>query len=243
MDKSILEMPLITTVDQGDILPIVDISEPNDELRNKKLSVNQLIGSKADIDSPFFIGSPQANTPAASDNTTKLATTAFVKRALSNIGTGDYTSPINVYEVAKGNREYTDINQAYLDSKTNENSLIVVHPGEYQVVPLEIETIVNFYLHPGAIICTESSSPLFKPVFRLTEEGYYNVGRFSIYGKGELINRGSGEVLYIDINEYSYNIEALRMESIGGNTIVIKAGVVNIDCDYIRGYDYFQQPS
>jgi hypothetical protein len=39
----------------------------------------------APLDSPAFTGEPTAPTPAASDNSTKLSTTAFVKTALSGI--------------------------------------------------------------------------------------------------------------------------------------------------------------
>lgn len=41
------------------------------------------LGSKADIASPTFTGTPAAPTPASTDNTTKLATTAFVRGAIT----------------------------------------------------------------------------------------------------------------------------------------------------------------
>lgn len=45
---------------------------------------------KANLASPNFTGTPTAPTPASNDNSTKLATTAFVTAAINNIaGTGD----------------------------------------------------------------------------------------------------------------------------------------------------------
>lgn len=43
----------------------------------------------APLDSPAFTGTPTAPTPATSDNTTKIATTAFVQGEISAFGAGD----------------------------------------------------------------------------------------------------------------------------------------------------------
>ena len=42
------------------------------------------VDAKAKLNSPIFTGTPKATTPSAGDNTTKLATTAFVKTAITN---------------------------------------------------------------------------------------------------------------------------------------------------------------
>ena len=46
------------------------------------------LNSKADINSPIFTGSPASTTPSAGDNSTRIATTAFVQNALSGVGGG-----------------------------------------------------------------------------------------------------------------------------------------------------------
>lgn len=43
----------------------------------------RIVAGSAPIDSPAFTGNPTAPTPAAGDNDTSIATTAFVKTALS----------------------------------------------------------------------------------------------------------------------------------------------------------------
>lgn len=43
------------------------------------------VGKKASIDSPAFTGTPTAPTAATSDNSTQIATTAWVRAAMSNI--------------------------------------------------------------------------------------------------------------------------------------------------------------
>lgn len=46
------------------------------------------LGLKAPLDSPAFTGNPTAPTPAATDNDTSLATTAFVRAAMALFGVG-----------------------------------------------------------------------------------------------------------------------------------------------------------
>ncbi len=60
--------------------------------------------SRAPTDSPAFTGTPTAPTPAASDSSTKLATTAHVKSVLGNLGGNvayDTTGPIAATDAGK----------------------------------------------------------------------------------------------------------------------------------------------
>ena len=50
-----------------------------------KGKVDELLGTKANSASPAFTGTPTAPTPTASDNSTKVATTAFVKTAVAGV--------------------------------------------------------------------------------------------------------------------------------------------------------------
>ena len=47
---------------------------------------------KADIASPTFTGSPKSVTPNANDNSTRIATTAFVKNNLGSIASLNITT-------------------------------------------------------------------------------------------------------------------------------------------------------
>jgi phage-related tail fiber protein len=63
------------------------LKEIADQLTNDESAVSALtavVGTKAPSDSPTFTGTPKAPTPASGDNSTQIATTAFVAGALSN---------------------------------------------------------------------------------------------------------------------------------------------------------------
>lgn len=55
-----------------------------------KGKVDALFTQKAPLASPAFTGAPTAPTPAAADNSTKVATTAFVKTAILGMATEAY---------------------------------------------------------------------------------------------------------------------------------------------------------
>ena len=66
-------------VDDSDVLALVDASEPDLTLSNKKVRVRTLHEFIAPIDSPTFTGVPRSTTPLVGDNTTKIATTEWVQ--------------------------------------------------------------------------------------------------------------------------------------------------------------------
>lgn len=51
-------------------------------------NINNSLNNKANINSPTFTGTPTAPTPENGDNSTKIATTAFVVNAMSSSGGG-----------------------------------------------------------------------------------------------------------------------------------------------------------
>lgn len=63
----------------GNPLKIVKGTEIDTEFNN----IATAVATKADLNSPSFIGTPQAPTPAAGNSTTLLATTAFVANAIT----------------------------------------------------------------------------------------------------------------------------------------------------------------
>ena len=65
----------------GNPLKIVKGTEIDTEFNNIAVAV----ATKADINSPSFTGTPTTPTPAAGDNTTKIANTAFVQAALQAV--------------------------------------------------------------------------------------------------------------------------------------------------------------
>lgn len=64
-------------------------------------TVPELI-SKANLSSPTFIGNPKAPTPATGDNSTKIATTAFVNTAINNSTTSLNNAKTNVSQQFTG---------------------------------------------------------------------------------------------------------------------------------------------
>ena len=55
-----------------------------------KYALKSDLNTKANINSPALTGTPTSTTPASSDNSTRIATTAFVKAALSGIDLSKY---------------------------------------------------------------------------------------------------------------------------------------------------------
>lgn len=64
----------------GNPLKIIKGQEINDEFN----AIQTAIATKADISSPAFLGTPTAPTQATGNDSTRLATTAFVRDALAN---------------------------------------------------------------------------------------------------------------------------------------------------------------
>ena len=58
---------------------------------NSIATINTSLSSKADLASPVFTGIPAAPTPVTSDNSTKLATTEYVKANLATVSAGTLT--------------------------------------------------------------------------------------------------------------------------------------------------------
>lgn len=69
-----------------------DITELNDNWDGIDATLKELSDNKAPLDSPNFSGTPTAPTPTTGDDSTKLATTAFVKTAVGNV---DLSSKMN----------------------------------------------------------------------------------------------------------------------------------------------------
>lgn len=67
------------------------VDSMNSTLSGQQITISGLqlsLNSKAEINSPTFTGSPASTTPSAGDNSTRIATTAFVQEAISGFGGG-----------------------------------------------------------------------------------------------------------------------------------------------------------
>ena len=112
-------------------------------------SVWSAINGKANLASPAFSGTPTSPTPTGSDNSTKLATTAFVQTALGG-GASEPVKPVSVYSTSTAglsttlteisfDEENFDENN-YHDNVTNNNRLTVpADAGGYHLVSLSME--------------------------------------------------------------------------------------------------------
>lgn len=72
-------------VDDSDYLALVDASEGDLTLSNKKVRVRTLHEFVAPLDSPELTGVPRSTTPLLGDNTTKIATTEWVQNEFGAI--------------------------------------------------------------------------------------------------------------------------------------------------------------
>lgn len=111
----------------GNPLKIVKGTEIDTEFNNIAVAV----ATKSDINSPSFTGAPTAPTPAAGDNTTKIATTAFVKSNVTSPTFGG-TTTVDVLSLNTSGTGWTidesadvvyfkhnGVNKAKLDSSGN----------------------------------------------------------------------------------------------------------------------------
>lgn len=88
-------------------------SSSTNPVQNK--AINTALGLKANLASPTFTGTPKAPTAAAGTNTTQLATTAFVKTAITNAAVTVDTSMSD----ASTNPVQNKVAKAYIDSKVS----------------------------------------------------------------------------------------------------------------------------
>lgn len=72
--------------------PISETRGTSSLVRNEFALVATAVNSKADVDSPAFTGTPTAPTPATTDNSTKLATTAMVQGLVATMPAGTLPS-------------------------------------------------------------------------------------------------------------------------------------------------------
>ncbi len=111
----------------GNPLKIVKGTEIDTEFNN----IATAVATKADLNSPALIGTPTAPTPALGDNTTKLATTAFVKSNVTSPTFGG-TTTVDVLSLNTSGTGWTideasdvvyfkhnGVNKAKLDSSGN----------------------------------------------------------------------------------------------------------------------------
>ena len=66
---------------------IIDIGDIDENFINVDALIATLRSDKADKNSPSFTGTPKSTTPTSSDNSTRIATTAFVQALISSLQT------------------------------------------------------------------------------------------------------------------------------------------------------------
>lgn len=89
-------------------------------------------GDYAEVESPEFTGTPKAPTPADSDNSTRIATTAYVKTLISNLINGAPETLDTLKEIADALGENDDAVQALnaaIANKANKSEIPTVNNG------------------------------------------------------------------------------------------------------------------
>ena len=79
----------LTNFTAKDSLPTGDSNKliKGSEIDSEFVAISSAINTKANTASPVFTGEPSAPTPVLTDNSTKIATTAFVSNATTAIST------------------------------------------------------------------------------------------------------------------------------------------------------------
>ena len=89
-DLKISELPELldsgagTGIDNSDYVPILDQDEVDITQINKKVRISTLFEFLAPLDTPVFTGTPFSTTPPPGNNSTRIATTAFVQNEISS---------------------------------------------------------------------------------------------------------------------------------------------------------------
>lgn len=84
-------VPLLTTVSWSDVTgkPTTFAPSAHNHAISEVTGLQTNLDAKAPLASPSLTGTPTAPTPGGSNNSTRIATTAFVQSALSGTGNGD----------------------------------------------------------------------------------------------------------------------------------------------------------
>jgi hypothetical protein len=81
-------------------------------------AVNVLLNDKADLDSPELTGTPLAPTPAAGNNSTRIATTAFTNTAISTLAANLNASIVALQDAIASTRPVPVASVFYIASET-----------------------------------------------------------------------------------------------------------------------------
>ncbi len=137
---------------------------------NFSTTIITLIGTKAPIASPTFTGTPQAPTQTAGNNTSAIATTAFVTNALATVP--GYPAPI-IGQYLSGNRIYTSVGSSNYSATAILNYVFAVPVRFTTNTPI---TDIGMQTNVGAggnirfgIFSHDSAG--FKPKTKLSDEG------------------------------------------------------------------------
>lgn len=143
------------------------------------------VASKAPLASPALTGTPTAPTATAGDNTTKVATTAFVAAAVAAGGGGSSITANNVLRVNKGGNDGTavagDWSKPYLTiqaaiTAAAAGQIVCVQPGTYNEA-ITLKNGVYVYCQPGVKITLSSNTNSAVVALPSTNgESYYLLG-------------------------------------------------------------------
>lgn len=159
-NKSSNELDELTSLDTGDLVIVADAS---DSFRAKEITKANSFDLKANLASPAFTGNPTAPTQTASDNSTKIATTAYVDNQASLASTSCLTLIPQPNSGTDGGGNAT-MNQ--LDTNTKMYIGQIVIP--FKITANKISFFINSYTAAGTIDLTMYSEDGQTQIFSVT---------------------------------------------------------------------------
>ena len=174
--------------------------------RFTEITVEDLIDGLAPLASPELTGTPTAPTPAAADDSTKIATTAFVKNALANIS-NDPTKVVTFYVNGDTGSDTTGtgaqatpfktIQKAIDSTRIGGNANVIVLPYEYDETVLVVGKKITISGTANANIRIYGQG--INPGIYVSDGGMLTLfGDFSIRGNSSVIQvRQNSTLMYL----------------------------------------------
>ncbi|MGI4943638.1 MAG: hypothetical protein ACRYHQ_24250 [Janthinobacterium lividum] len=222
--------------------PLLNLANRTGWLKAQVAALVTAIGKLAGLDSPSFTGSPTAPTQAAGDNTTLIATDAFVQAAINGLsvvplGTG--TATLTTAQAGVGIIRFTGATTGactvIFPSQTGQWLVIDDTTGGFPVT-IKTAAAAGTQTHPGAwlLVACDGTTLRTGGVRRLATS---NVTLYVDGSKGSDSNLGfaSGAAAFATIQQ-ALNVAATQYDG-GGYSLTISVAAGAYAAVAIQGYD------
>jgi hypothetical protein len=167
-------------------------------------NVHGVTGSLAGLASPALTGTPTAPTPTGGDNSTKIATTAFIGTALGSYATlaspaltGSPTAPTQTARDGSTKVATT----AYVDGADQGNGSPNTQTGNYTLVLTDAGKTVETNSASAIVVTVPPNSSVAFPIGTIIELNRYGAGTATVAAGAGVTVRSRGALLAIG-NQY-----------------------------------------